>query len=158
LLILNKAINSWIFWRCIFQRLMIFLNRCLILWSLKIWRVTVNIIFTIIIVGCISVMHFRNKSLADSFQVLFNCLKMVSIKFILFIICLCFFSWFWDLRSKADNLFVIVWFLVITLLLLIVFFRVLRIPFFLIAFFNFQQIWSLLVGSNFRTAAINFMD
>lgn len=155
---MNKATNSWIFRRCIFQRLMIFLNRCLILWSLKIWRVTVNIIFTIIIVRCISVMHFINKSLADSFQVLFNCLKMVSIKFILFIICLCFFSWFWDLRSKADNLFVIVWFLVVTLLLLILFFRVLRIPFFLIAFFNFQKFWSLLVSSNFRTAAINFMD
>lgn len=140
---------------------MIFLNRCLILWSLNFLRISVNIDFTIVIVRCISILYFRNKSLANTFQILFNCLKMIGIKFILFIICFCFFCLFWDLRIKANNLFIIIWFLVIALLLLILFFGVLGISFFLFGFFNFQKIWNLVIlrlAPNFRTIIINLMD
>ena len=116
---------------------MIFLNRRLILRGLKIRRVSVNLIFAIIILRCISIVNFSYKSLADSLQVLLNCLKMIGIKSILLVVCFCLFYWLKNLSIKANNLFLIVWLLVVALLLLILFLSVLRIPFFLIAFLYF---------------------
>lgn len=136
-MVLNEAAYSWDFSRSIFQRLMIFLNRRLILRGLKIRRVSVNLIFAIIILTCISIVNFSYKSLADSLQVLLNCLKMIGIKSILLVVCFCLFYWLKNLSIKANNLFLIVWLLVVALLLLILFLSVLRIPFFLIAFLYF---------------------
>ena len=91
LLVLNEATDSWVLSRCIFQRILIFLHRSLILWILKILKASFNLVFVIVKLRCTSLMNFGNKSLADSFQVLLNCLKMIRIKSILFIIGFCFF-------------------------------------------------------------------